>query len=34
MIGKLGSAELTAFSGKLIVSGSTSTSYQFAVKTQ
>jgi hypothetical protein len=34
MIGKLGSAELTAFSGKLIVNGSTSTSYQFAVKTQ
>ncbi len=34
MIGKLGSPELTAFSGKLIVNGSASTSYQFAVKTQ
>jgi len=34
MIGRLGSPELSAFSGRLIVNGSASTSYQFSIKTQ
>jgi len=34
MIGKLSNPDLTAFSGRLIINGSPSTSYQFAVKTQ
>ncbi len=34
MIGKLGSPELTAFSGRLILNGSASASYQFAVTTE